>query len=80
MDVFVDLLFVSCFLLLVAVALTMLGLVGLALRWVLQVWSGRGSHRPFDWDATDATVVRTTSESTDEQSARSVSPSVRLSR
>jgi hypothetical protein len=59
--VFVDLLLWSCFLLLLAVALTMLGVVGLAFRWVLQVWSGRGSHRPFDQDV----PTRTASESTE---------------
>jgi hypothetical protein len=54
MSVFIGLLLASSFLLLLAVALTMLGVVGLALRWTFQVWSGGGSHRPYDWDATDA--------------------------
>ena len=52
MSVFVGLLVASSFLLLLAVTLTMLGVVGLALRWALQVWSGGGSHRPYDWDTT----------------------------
>jgi hypothetical protein len=52
MNVFTGLLFVSSFLLLLAVSLIMLGVVGLALRWTFQVWSGGGSHRPYDQDAT----------------------------
>jgi hypothetical protein len=48
MDVFVKLLFASSFLLLLALLLSLLGVVGLAVRWVIQVWSGGGSHRPYD--------------------------------
>lgn len=54
MNVLVELLLVSCFLVLVAVALVTLGMVGLAFRWMLQVWSGGGSHRPYDRDSTVA--------------------------
>jgi hypothetical protein len=54
MNVFAELLFASFFLLLLAVALILLGVVGLAFRWVLQVWSGGGSHRPYDQDSTAA--------------------------
>jgi hypothetical protein len=57
MNVLVELLLVSCFLLLVAVALITLGMVGLAFRWVVQVWSGGGSHRPYDRDSTVALDV-----------------------
>jgi hypothetical protein len=54
MDVLVKLLYATLFLGFLAVTLLSLGMVGLAFRWVLQVWSGRGSHRPFDKDANDA--------------------------
>jgi hypothetical protein len=47
-DVLVELLFASLFLLLLAVAVALLGVVGLAVRWALQVWSGGGSHRAYD--------------------------------
>jgi hypothetical protein len=52
MDIFVKLLFASCLLLLLAVTVASLGVVGLAVRWVFQVWRGGGSHRPFDQDPT----------------------------
>jgi hypothetical protein len=48
MKVFVTLLFASFFLLLLALALSTLGVVGLALRWAFQVWTGGGAHRPYD--------------------------------
>ena len=50
MDIFAELLFASFFLLLLALVLASLGVVGLAVRWVLQVWRGGGSHRPYDMD------------------------------
>jgi hypothetical protein len=50
MNILVELLFASCLLLFLAVALVMIGVVGLAVRWVFQVWSGGGSHRPYDRD------------------------------
>jgi hypothetical protein len=40
MEVLVKLLFASSFLVLLAVALALFGLVGLVLRWVIGVWGG----------------------------------------
>jgi hypothetical protein len=54
METLHKLLYVTAFLGFLAVALLSLGIVGLAFRWVVQVWSGGGSHRPFDWDTKDA--------------------------
>ncbi len=45
MDVLVKLLFASSFLVLLAVALALFGVVGLVLRWVVQAWSGGASRR-----------------------------------
>jgi hypothetical protein len=53
MKVLVGLLLATSFFVLLAFAFTMLGVVGLAVRWMLQVWSGGGSHRPYDWDGTE---------------------------
>lgn len=54
MDLLVQLLYATLLLFFLAAMLVSLGLVGLAFRWVLQVWSGGGSHRPFDKDTDDA--------------------------
>jgi hypothetical protein len=54
METLLKLLYVTAFLGFLAVALLSLGIVGLAFRWVVQVWSGSGSHRPFDRDTKDA--------------------------
>jgi hypothetical protein len=43
MNMLVKLLFASSFLALLAIALGLLGVVGLVLRWVVHVWSGGAS-------------------------------------
>lgn len=45
MDVLAGLLFLIALLFLLAVALGMLGVIGRAVHWVLDSWSGRGADR-----------------------------------
>lgn len=66
MKLFVALLFASSFLLLCALALSTLGVVGLVLRWAFQVWTGGGSHRPYDRDTTRAARPSTWSPHQDD--------------
>jgi hypothetical protein len=54
MDLLVELLYAALLLVCLAATLISLGLVGLAFRWVVQVWRGGGSHRPYDMENEEA--------------------------